>query len=141
MTEPAPPPPTVDLDLAWQGDLRFSGTSGATSITMDGDSAAGPSPVQALLFGLAGCMAIDVVAILRKGRHPLRDLRGRLHAERASVAPKRVTRVELRFTVSGEVPADAVQRAIDLSRQTYCSVWHSLRQDIEFTTAFEIVAA
>lgn len=131
-------PLTATLDLAWQGDLRFAGTSDATSMTLDGDSQAAPSPVQALLFGLAGCMAVDVVAILRKGRHPLKDLRAHLEAERAPEAPKRVTRVDLRFTVTGDVPAAAVQRAIDLSRQTYCSVWHSLRQDIDFTTSFEV---
>lgn len=91
-----------------------------------------------MLFGLAGCMAIDVVSILRKGRHPLASLRAHLHAERAGVAPKRVTRVELRFELTGAVPEEAVQRAIDLSRATYCSVWHSLRQDIEFTTSFTI---
>ncbi len=137
MTE-TPPAPTASLEVAWQGDLRFSGEAGRTSLTMDGDAAAGPTPVEAMLFGLAGCMAIDVVSILRKGRHPLGGLRARLHAERAAVAPKRVTRVELRFEVTGAVPEDAVQRAIDLSRATYCSVWHSLRQDVEFTTSFTI---
>jgi putative redox protein len=133
-----PVAPTADLELAWAGDLRFDGTSGAATIALDGDASAGPTPVQALLFGLAGCMAIDLVVILRKGRHPLQGLRARLHAERAPEAPKRVTRVELRFQVTGDIPAAAVQRAIDLSRQTYCSVWHSLRQDIEFVTSFEI---
>jgi putative redox protein len=133
-----PVAPTADLELAWAGDLRFDGTSGAATIALDGDASAGPTPVQALLFGLAGCMAIDLVVILRKGRHPLQGLRARLHAERAPEAPKRVTRVELRFQVTGDIPAAAVQRAIDLSRQTYCSVWHSVRQDIEFVTSFEI---
>jgi uncharacterized OsmC-like protein len=47
-------------------------------------------------------------------------------------------RVDLRFDVSGEVAPDKVERAIALSREKYCSVWHSLRQDIEFTTGFEV---
>ena len=131
--------PTVDLDVEWQGDMRFGGTVGATSMTLDGSAQAGPTPVQAVLFGLAGCMAIDVVNIVRKGRHALESLRAHLHCERAPTPPIRVTRVELRFTLTGDVPEAAVERAIDLSRQTYCSVWHSLRQDIEFTTSFEIV--
>lgn len=134
-----PKAPTASLDVVWQGDLRFSGTSGATSMTMDGEARSGPTPVEALLFGLAGCMAIDVVSILRKGRHPLEGLRAHLHAERAAIAPKRVTRVELRFELTGAVPEAAVQRAIDLSRETYCSVWHSLRQDVEFVTTFAFV--
>ena len=63
-------PPTV-AELTWIGGLTFAGVSAATSITIDGDSAAGPSPVQALAFALAGCMAADVVFILTKGRHTL----------------------------------------------------------------------
>lgn len=133
--------PTVDLDVEWQGEMRFAGTVGATSMTLDGAAQAGPTPVHALLFGLAGCMAIDVANIVRKGRHPLETLRGHLHCERAPTPPIRVTRVQLHFTLTGDVPEAAVQRAIDLSRETYCSVWHSLRQDIEFATTFEIVKA
>jgi putative redox protein len=47
-------------------------------------------------------------------------------------------KVELRFRLAGEAPPDRVRRAIDLSREKYCSVWHSMRQDIEFTTSFEL---
>lgn len=130
--------PTVDLDVEWQGDMRFGGTCGDMSMTLDGAAQAGPTPVHAMLFGLAGCMAIDVANIVRKGRHPLESLRAHLHCERAPDNPKRATRVDLRFTLTGQVPAAAVERAIALSRETYCSVWHSLRQDIEFTTSFEI---
>jgi putative redox protein len=133
--------PTVDLDVEWQGDMRFGGTVGATGMTLDGAAQAGPTPVHAMLFGLAGCMAIDVANIVRKGRHPLATLRAHLHCERAPTPPIRVTRVDLRFTLTGDVPEAAVQRAIDLSREIYCSVWHSLRQDIEFNTSFEVVKA
>ena len=62
----------------------------------------------------------------------------RLTAERAQADPHRIVKVELRFILAGEAPPDRVQRAIDLSRETYCSVWHSLRQDIGFTTSFEL---
>ena len=58
---------------------------------------------------------------------------------RADDDPHRFLKIELHFTVRGNVPAAAVERAIDLSRETYCSVWHSMRQDIEFTTTFEVV--
>ncbi len=138
MPDPAPAP-TLTLTLDWLGELRFAGASGGASMVLDSEALAGPTPVQALLFGLAGCMAMDVVAIVTKGRHPLRALRAQLHAERASTAPKRVTRVRLHFEIEGAVPGPAVERAIELSRETYCSVWHSLRQDIELATSHTLV--
>ncbi len=134
------PAPTVSLVLDWDGDLRFTGHSGAPPLVLDSEALAGPTPVQALAYGLAGCMAMDVVHVVRKGRHPLVKLRTRLHAERAPQAPKRLTRVQLHFEVVGAVPPAAVERAIQLSRETYCSVWHSLREDIVFETSFEVLA-
>jgi putative redox protein len=128
----------VALELTWAGDLRFAGRSGDVGLTLDGDGKAGPSPVQALAFALAGCMAADVVEILTKGRLPLRGLTARLVARRVPTPPRRLVAVELRFHVAGDIPADRVERAIELSRQTYCSVWHSLRPDIAFTTGFEV---
>ena len=112
---------------------------GQRQLDLDGDSQAAVSPVQALAFALAGCMATDVVHILRKGRLPLQGLVTRLHAQRAAQEPRRLLRVELRFEVEGDVPADKVERAIALSREKYCSVWHSLNPDIELTTAHAVV--
>jgi putative redox protein len=83
-------------------------------------------------------MAMDVVHVVKKGRHGLRGLRADLTGHRVPDAPRRFTRVELRFTVTGTVPADVVERAIKLSRDKYCSVWHSLRQDIQFDTTFTV---
>ncbi len=131
-------PPLLTLDLEWEGDLRFRGRSGSVEVALDGSAQAGPTPVQAMAFALAGCMAIDLVNILTRGRRPPRGLRARLSAERASGSPKRLTAVELHFAIEGDMPSDRVERAIGLSRETYCSVWHSLRQDIEFRTSFEI---
>jgi putative redox protein len=130
-------PPTV-VDLTWIGDLRFAGTSDTASTTLDSAGVAGPSPVQALGFALAGCMTTDVAYILTRGRHPFRALRSHLVADRAPEDPHRLVRVTLHIAVEGDVPADAVERAIALSREKYCSVWHSMRQDIAFTTTHEI---
>ena len=94
--------------------------------------------MQAVAMGFAGCMAIDVVSILQKGRHPLKGLRVSLTGSRAEHLPRRFTRFTLVFHVSGDVPESAVERAVALSRETYCSAWHSLRQDIELTTSIEI---
>jgi len=135
---PGKPPAPLVLDLEWEGALRFRGTAGAVSLVLDSASAAGPTPVQALAFGLAGCMAIDVVHILKKGRLEPRSLKAHLEAERAPDDPKRLVSVRLHFVVSGEATADRVERAIALSRETYCSVWHSLRPDIDFRTSFEV---
>jgi putative redox protein len=132
-------PPTI-VDLVWMGDLKFSGTSNQTSMTIDGSSVAGPSPVQALGFAVAGCMTIDVAHMLTRGRHPFHAMRSHLVAERAQEDPHRFMRMTLQISVEGDVPADAVDRAIALSRDKYCSVWHSIRQDIEFTVTFDIHA-
>lgn len=136
---PAAKTPPLALDLEWQGDLRFRGTTGAVSLLLDSAGEAGPTPVQALAFALAGCMAIDVVHILRKGRLEPRSVRAHLEAERAPEDPKRLVSVRLHFMVGGGTPPDKVERAIALSREKYCSVWHSLRPDIDFRTSFEVV--
>ena len=132
----AKPPLVATLD--WSGELRFDAKSGANTAVVDGDSRTGPSPTQHAAFGLAGCMAADVVDIIRKGRHPLRALRVTFTGERAENPPRRFVRIALRFQLEGAVPSQTVERAIALSREKYCSVWHSLRQDIELTTTFDI---
>jgi putative redox protein len=133
----AAPEPIV-LDLRWDGDLRFSGHAGSVAVTLDADRVAGPTPVQALAFALAGCMAADVVSILVKGRLPLTGLTTRLTGERREEQPRYFTKIALHFVVTGEVPADRMERAVALSREKYCTVWHSLRPDIALTTTFEI---
>ena len=142
MSEPSPQGPlseNVVLDLEWLGDNRLRGRSGALEIVMDSPPVAGPSPVQTLAFALAGCMAIDVLVVMRRGRFELTGMTAHLVAERAPSDPKRILKVDLRFTLAGRIPEDRVARAIQLSREKYCSVWHSLRPDIELTTSFEVV--
>ena len=131
----------LHVEIVWNSDLQFGVTSGQSALVLDGHSSAGASPVQLLGMALLGCMAADVVDILRKGRHPLARFHASLNAERAPDPPRRLLKVQLRFAIHGDVPAAAVERAITLSREKYCSVWHSLRQDIELTTAFDIVTA
>jgi putative redox protein len=130
-------PPLV-AELVWSGDLRFDASSGANSAIVDGDSKRGLSPTQYAAIGMAGCMAADVVDILRKGRHPLTALRVTFTGTRAEHPPRRFLQIALRFEVRGAVPPDAIERAITLSREKYCSVWHSFRQDITLTTTFDV---
>ena len=134
----APSPTRTSLELRWDGGSRLVARAGAHEQLCDWDGHQALSPVQALALALAGCMASDVVTILQKGRLPLRGLRATLAAERAAAEPRRFLAVDLRFEVEGDVPADRVERAIALSREKYCSVWHSMRQDIAFTTSFAV---
>jgi putative redox protein len=136
VAEAARPPVTVALE--WKGGLRFAGRTSGGELVLDGDSEAGPSPVQALAFALAGCMAADLVHILTRSRTPPRGVRVTFTGERAQQDPRRLLRVDLRFEVSGAVPPEKVERALALSRERYCSVWHSLRPDIALHTRFEV---
>jgi putative redox protein len=129
---------TLSATLKWESELRFVGEIGATRLTLDANAEAGPTPVDALVLALAGCMAVDVVDILTKGRHPVRGLDTAFAGERAPDPPRRLVSASLTFTVSGAVPEAAIDRAIQLSRDKYCSVWHSLRQDIVLETRFVV---
>jgi putative redox protein len=130
--------PPLTATLAWLGDRRFTARTATTEITLDGEGIAGPTPVEAVAMALAGCMAIDVADIVTKGRHPLRALEADISGERKDDPPRRFVSFSMHFTVTGAVPAHAVERAIQLSHDKYCSVWHSLRQDISFATSFEV---
>ena len=134
--------PSTIAELTWTGALTFStAINGGASFTLDSAGAAGPSPVGALAAALAGCMSMDVAHILTRGRHAFGALTARLVGERQQDDPHRFTRITLHLVVQGDVPADAVERAIALSREKYCSVWHSMRQDIAFTTTFDVRSA
>jgi putative redox protein len=135
----AAPTPDIELDLEWLGDSRVRARAGSVEITMDSPPVAGPSPVETLAMALAGCMAMDVLLVMKRGRYELQGLSARLVAERAPSEPRRIVKADLRFTLAGDVPADRVARALQLSRDKYCSVWHSLRPDVELTTSFEVV--
>ncbi len=137
MTDPKPP---VTLDLKWETGLRFTARHGDHSWTLDGRNEAGPSPVIALASALAGCMAIDIVHILTRGRHSVGALDATFEGQRADSEPRRFTRIDLLFTVTTNAPLEAVERAVELSHEKYCSVWHSMRQDIEFHTGIELRA-
>lgn len=133
-----PTAPSLLLEMSWDGGTRLLGRSAGVEQRLDWEGQDAFSPVQSLAMALAGCMGSDVVTILQKGRLPVRSLRAVLAAVRAGAEPRRLLSVDLRFVVAGDVPADRVERAIALSREKYCSVWHSMRTDIAFTTSFEV---
>ncbi len=99
-----------------------------------------PRPLETLLAGTGGCTAYDVVLILRRGRLDVRACSVKLQAERAEVDPKVFTRIHMHFTGSGRgLPEAAVQRAIDLSHEKYCSASIMLAKTAAVTTSFEVI--
>ena len=139
MADAVAKPPTI-IELVWEHDLVFAGRSGDIQMSLDSASVAGPSPMQALAFALASCMSMDIVHVLTKGRYKLRGLRADLTGKRAQDEPKRFTAITLHYTITGDVPGDKVERAIHLSREKYCSVWQSMRQDIELTVTYKLTS-
>jgi putative redox protein len=124
--------------LTWDHALEFSAAAGRHEIGTDGASYTAPSPMQMLAVALAGCMAIDLVHILTRGHHTIASLGTTFTGERAPDEPHRFVKIELRFSITTSASADHVERALELSRTKYCSVWNSLRQDIEFTVSYEL---
>jgi putative redox protein len=123
--------PATSVDLTWTRDLVFTATGGRDrSIVTDGNGQAGFSPVELLAIATVGCMAVDIVHILGRSRQPPTALRARFTGTRAAAEPHRFTGVQLAFDIEGEVAQAVVDRAVQLSRDKYCSVWNSLREDI-----------
>jgi len=101
-----------------------------------------PRPLETLLAGTGGCTAYDVVLILKRGRHDVRGCTVKLDAERAETDPKVFTHINMHFTVTGKgVPAAAVERAIAMSHDKYCSASVMLGKTAEITTSFEVLEA
>jgi putative redox protein len=114
-------------------------------LTMDGAPDGGgrnlaPRPMETLLAGAGGCTAYDVVLILQRGRHDVRGCQVRLEADRAPADPKVFTRIAMHFVVTGRnLPKPAVERAIALSHERYCSATIMLGKTAEIGTSFEII--
>jgi putative redox protein len=101
-----------------------------------------PRPMETLLAGTGGCTAYDVVLILKRGRHDVRGCTVKLDAERADTDPKVFTKITMHFTVTGKgVPVAAVERAIAMSHDKYCSASVMLGKTAEITTSFEVIEA
>ena len=100
----------------------------------------GPSPMELVLIGLAGCTSMDVVSIMEKKREPMTNLQVKVQAERAGTHPKVYTKIHLEYVAYGSgVSETALARAIELSERTYCSVNAMLSKTAEITTSYRIV--
>lgn len=128
-------PNVRQVRVRWTGEgLAFEGgPDGGPSIVVDSDVEKGPSPTHLLLIALAGCMAVDVKLILEKSRVPLESIEVEAVGVRAEEAPRRFLSITLTYELRGPRAEDEsrLQRALDLSRDKYCSVLHSLDPGIE----------
>ena len=119
--------------------LMMDGAPDAAKPEMGGQNMA-PRPMETLLAGTGGCTAYDVVLILKRGRHQVRGCSVKLTSERAETDPKVFTKIHMHFTVTGKgIPAQAVERAIAMSHDKYCSASIMLGKTATITTSFDLL--
>jgi putative redox protein len=109
----------------WKGSTIFEGIAeNGNSIFFDADPAheQGPSPMEAVLMALCACTSVDVASILEKKRQPLLGLKVTATATQAETAPRVFTHIKLTYAVSGNLSRKAVEDAVALSKDKYCSV-------------------
>jgi putative redox protein len=140
----------MECTINWvaTGGMTFMAETGSGHVlTMDGAPEGGgrnlaPRPMETVLAGTGACTAYDVVLILKRGRHDVRGCQAKLTSERAQSDPKVFTRINMHFVISGKgLPEAAVQRAIQMSHEKYCSASAMLAKTAEITTSYEIVEA
>jgi putative redox protein len=131
---------TLQLRTVAGDGLRFEAVFPSGTLVMDsGEGSRAPNPVQALLAALAACVAMDVISLLRKKRQRVTAYEVEMAGERAAEHPRRFTTIELVHRVTGHgVQRTAVEDALRLSVEKYCSVHHCLRPDIGVTNRIEI---
>jgi putative redox protein len=132
---------TTEAKVTWVTDRRFVGqASSGHGIVVDGSSnKLGPSPMELMLVGMAGCTAYDVIDILEKKRQRVTGLEVTARAERASEHPRVYTAIEVEYIVRGRgVQAKAVEDAIRLSEEKYCSAAAMLGKSACITSCFRI---
>jgi putative redox protein len=138
----------MQVTVSWAGPdgMSFLAETGSGHLVpMDGAADGGgrnlaPRPMEMVLLGTGGCTAYDVVLILKRGRHAVTGCSVRLDAERAPSDPKVFTRITLHFTVRGSgLPREAVERAVRLSHEKYCSATAMLAKTAEIVTEVEVV--
>lgn len=140
----------MECTIDWGGPegMLFVARSGSGHIAaMDGAPEGGghnlaPRPMEMLLAGTGGCAAYDVVLILKRGRHAVSGCQVKLSADRAETDPKVFTKIHFAFTVTGkDLPAPAVERAVQLSHEKYCSASAMLAKTADITHSVTIIDA
>lgn len=134
--------------VKWIEGTRFMGESGSghavvmEGLPAEGHASVGIRPMEMLLLGVGGCTSIDVVMILQKAREAVTDCVVEIEAERAETVPKVFTKIHIHFVVTGRnLKESAVERAVKLSAEKYCSASAMLEKAAEITHDYEIVEA
>ena len=127
-----------ETQVRWDGGLEFTAEHAGFQTRIDGDQGVAPSPVRLLVESVAACAAIDVVLILQKGRQKLTGLSVTTRSRRADTQPRYVKGLQFEFHVFGDVDEAKARRAVMLSFEKYCSVYHSLRKDMELEWALTL---
>ena len=123
----------------WTDHHRFVAQSESNhAIVVDGDHLSANTPMELVLIGLCGCTGYDVASILQKKREPFTTLEVRAEAERAEQPPKVYTAIKLVYKVGGRVSRKAVEDAVRLSEEKYCSVSAMLQKTVKITTEIEL---
>lgn len=132
--------------IKWLDGVSFVGESeSGHAVVLDGPPSAGGRnigirPMELVLIGMGACSAFDVVSILTRGRQDLVDCHAELTAERADEDPKVFTRIHVHYTVTGRrLKVSAVERAINLSAEKYCSASIMLGKTATITHDYELV--
>ncbi|MBZ5599266.1 MAG: OsmC family protein [Acidobacteriia bacterium] len=127
----------TEAKAIWVDNFRFvAEASSGHSVVVDGDKRTAGSPMELVLIGLCGCTGYDVASILRKKREPFTSLEVRALAERAANPPSVYTEIKLIYRVGGKVSHKAVEDAVRLSEEKYCSVSAMLQKTAKIS--FEI---
>jgi putative redox protein len=133
----------IEATALWADNERFIGqaTSGHALVMDAAKDKTANSPMELVLIALCGCTAADVNGILRKKREPFTILEVRAQAERATGYPAVYTEIKLTYRVGGKVSPKAVEDAVRLSKEKYCSVSAMLEKTAKITTAIEYLEA
>jgi putative redox protein len=118
--------------------MKFASSHGSPAIELHSSTPGVTSPVTALAYSVMACMAMDVVHVVEKGRHDLKAMTVKFEGERAADPPRRFLSMTLHFDITGNVADKVVARAIELSRDKYCSVWNTIRPDVKLKTDFKV---
>lgn len=128
----------TEAKVTWVEEQRFIGESNSShSIVVDGDKKTGNTPMELVLIGLCGCTGYDVASILNKKREPFTSLMVRAEAERAAEPPTVYVAIKLVYRVRGKVSRKAVEDAVRLSKEKYCSVSAMLEKTANITSEIE----
>ena len=126
----------INAQLKWINDMQFIARAGdSPAVVIDNpESKGGPSPMQMVLIGVAGCIAMDVISILKKKRTAVTDFQVNISGERAEDHPRRYTDIQIEFVLQGkDIKPKAAEQAIQLSETKYCSAIASLNASVETT--------